>query len=115
MLLLLCGMLQSSGKSLLVCVADSYHSLNSELCAEYFYYVTCHVCMLRVLYRYCRAPCRALSMKLEPWSKKWPTRHVAVPTGENRLKFRPSSAAGKVTIVFGTIVFTIVFGTNNHV
>ena len=28
-------------KSLFVCVADSYHSLNSELCAEYFY--TCHM------------------------------------------------------------------------
>ena len=35
------GILQSSGKSLLVCVADSYHSLNSELCAEHFYYVSC--------------------------------------------------------------------------
>ena len=35
------GILQSS---LLVCVADSYHSLNSELCAEYFYYVSC-VCV----------------------------------------------------------------------
>ena len=35
------GMLQSSGKSLLVCVTDSYHSLNSKLCAEYFYYVSC--------------------------------------------------------------------------
>ena len=34
----LCGMLQSS---LLVFVADSYHSLNSELCAQYFYYVSC--------------------------------------------------------------------------
>ena len=59
------GMLQSS---LLVCVADSYHSLNSELCAQYFYYM-CHVCMLlslRVLYMYCRASCRALSMNLEP-------------------------------------------------
>ena len=52
-----------------------------------------------------------------PWSKKWPTRHVTVPTGnaqalqqsilrENRLKFRPSSTARKVTIVCGT---------NNHV
>ena len=50
-------------------------------------------------------------------SKKWPTYHVAVPTGnalasqqsifrENRLKFRPSSTAEKVSIVFGT---------NNHV
>ena len=49
--------------------------------------------------------------------KKWPTYHVAVPTGnalalqrsifrENRLKFRPSSAAEKVSIVCGT---------NNHV
>ena len=30
----------------------------------------CHVCTLlslRVLYMYCRAPCRALSMNLEPW------------------------------------------------
>ena len=25
----------------LVCVADSYHSLNSVLCAEHFYYVSC--------------------------------------------------------------------------
>ena len=52
-----------------------------------------------------------------PQSKKWPTYHVAVPTGnalasqrsifrENRLKFRPSSAAEKVSIVCGT---------NNHV
>ena len=52
-----------------------------------------------------------------PRSKKWPTYHVAVPTGnalasqrsifrENRLKFRPSSAAEKVSIVCGT---------NNHV
>ena len=32
------GMLQSS---LLVCVADSYHSLNSELCTQYFYYMSC--------------------------------------------------------------------------
>ena len=49
--------------------------------------------------------------------KKWPTYHPAVPTGsalgsqqsifrENRLKFRPSSAAEKVSIVCGT---------NNHV
>ena len=49
--------------------------------------------------------------------KKWPTYHVAVPTGnalasqrsifrENRLKFRPSSTAEKVSIVCGT---------NNHV
>ena len=52
-----------------------------------------------------------------PWSKKWQTYHVAVPTGnalasqrsifrENRLNFRPSSAAVKVSIVCGT---------NNHV
>ena len=49
--------------------------------------------------------------------KKWPTCHVAVPTGsalasqrsifrENRLKFRPQSAAEKVSIVYCT---------NNHV
>ena len=41
---------------------------NSELCAQFFYYM-CHVCMLlslRVLYMYCRAPYRALSMNLEP-------------------------------------------------
>ena len=25
----------------LVCVADSYHSLNSVFCAEHFYYVSC--------------------------------------------------------------------------
>ena len=25
----------------LVCVANSYHSLNSVLCAEHFYYVSC--------------------------------------------------------------------------
>jgi len=45
-----------------------------------------------------------------PQSKKWPTYHVAVPTGnalasqrsENRLNFRPSSAAEKVSIVCGT-------------
>ena len=52
-----------------------------------------------------------------PRSKKWPTYHVAVPTGnalasqrsifrENHLNFRPSSAAEKVSIVCGT---------NNHV
>ena len=58
------GMLQSS---LLVCVADSYHFLNSELSAEYFYYVSCLYvtfpeCVVHVLSR----PCRALSMNLEP-------------------------------------------------
>ena len=48
-----------------------------------------------------------------PWSKKWLAYHVAVPTGntlalhrsifrENRLKFRPSSATEKVSIVCGT-------------
>ena len=48
-----------------------------------------------------------------PRCKKWPTYLVAVPTGnalasqrsifrENRLKFRPSSAAEKVSIVYGT-------------
>ena len=47
------GMLQFS---LLVCVADSYHSLNSELCAQYFYYmyvsclyVTFPACVVHVL------------------------------------------------------------------
>ena len=45
------GMLQSS---LLVCVANSYHSLNSELCAQYFYcvsclYVTVPACVVHVL------------------------------------------------------------------
>ena len=52
-----------------------------------------------------------------PWRKKWPTYHVAIPTGnalalqrsifkENHLNFRPSFAAEKVSIVCGT---------NNHV
>ena len=40
------GMLQSS---LLVCVGDSYHSLNSELCAQYFYYVSCLYVTVHVL------------------------------------------------------------------
>ena len=49
-----------------------------------------------------------------PWSKKWPTYHVAVPTGNAlvsqrfifRENLRSSSAAKKVSIVCGT---------NNHV
>ena len=50
-----------------------------------------------------------------PQSKEWPTYRVAVPTGnalasqrsifrENRLKFWPSSATEKVSIVYGTKV-----------
>ena len=60
---------------------------------------------------------RFIRMRVFRGVKKWPTYHVAVPTGnalasqrsifrENRLKFRPSSAAEKVSIVCGT---------NNHV
>ena len=45
------------------CVADSYHSLNSELWAQYFYYMSClyvtfPACVVHVLL--------ALSMNLEP-------------------------------------------------
>ena len=53
---------------------------------------------------------RFIRMRVFRGVKKWPTYHVAVPTGnalasqrsifrENRLKFRPSSAAEKVSIV----------------
>ena len=38
---------------------------------------TCHVCML--LYMYCRAPCRALSMNLEPWTTDLHTCLYCVP------------------------------------
>ena len=53
----------------LVCVADSYHSLNSVLCAEHFYYVSClyvifPVCCVRIVYVCNRAPCWAISMNL---------------------------------------------------
>ena len=57
----LCGMLQSL---LLVCCQQLPFSEQWTLCSI----LLLHVCMLlslRVLYMYCRAPCRALSMNLE--------------------------------------------------